>query len=90
MEEQTSPAGDIVLLKEDAIFQRFLPMTRVVKTYPGTDGLVQAVDSVTMNGKILQRPIHKLVKLLEEDHGLAPWGEDVQVPKESPNCLSVS
>ena len=64
-------------------------MARVVKTYPGTDGLVRAVD-ITMNGKILRRPTHKLVKLLGEDQGISPQGEDVQVPKESPNCLSMS
>ena len=65
--------GDIVLLKEDAIFQRFWPMARVVKTYPRTDGLVQAVD-ITMNGKILRIPIHKLVKLLGEDQGIPVRG----------------
>ena len=32
--------GDIVLIKDDDTFQRCWPMGRIVKGYPGSDGLV--------------------------------------------------
>ena len=32
--------GDIILIKDDDTFQRCWPMGRIVKEYPGSDGLV--------------------------------------------------
>jgi len=52
-------------------------MGLIVETYPGTDGLVRAVD-IRVNGKILHRPVHKMVRFLGEDHGTSPWGESIQ------------
>ena len=57
--------GDIVLLKDNELFQRSWPMGIITKAYPGSDGLVRAVD-VRIKNKIYRCPIHKLVKLLEE------------------------
>lgn len=60
--------GDVVLLKETELWKRDWPLGRVVKTYPGSDGLVHVVD-LRINGKTYNRPITKLVHLLtDEDH----------------------
>ncbi len=36
--------GDVVLLKDEVLKHRGWPLARVLKTYPGDDGLVRAVD----------------------------------------------
>ena len=48
-QQNTSP-GDIVLLKENDTFSRTWPLGRVIKVYPGPDGLVRTVD-LRVNGK---------------------------------------
>ena len=58
--------GDIVLLTEDDTFSRIWPLGRVIKVYPGPDGLVRTVD-LLINGKTYRRPICKLVHLLRKD-----------------------
>ena len=70
--------GDVVLVKNSDLFQRSWPMSRVIKTFPGSDGLVRAVD-VFMHGKTFRRPVAKLVKLLGDDQRMPPRGEYVQV-----------
>ena len=67
--------GDIVLLKEEDLFQLFWPMGRVSKTYPGPDNKVREVD-LFIAGKTFRRPVHKLVRLLGEH--TSPRGEGVQ------------
>ena len=58
--------GDIVLIKDDEAFQRCWPMGRIVKEYPGSDGLVRVVD-VLSKGKTYCWPIAKLIRLLREE-----------------------
>ena len=56
--------GDIVLLKNENMAPTNWPLARVIKTHPGSDGLIRVVTLCT--GKsTYQRPIHKLVKLFE-------------------------
>ena len=71
--------GDVVLIKDDDTFQRCWPMGRIVKEYPGSDGLVRVVD-VMSKGKTYRRPIAKLIKLLGEKvlDTSFPKREDVQ------------
>ncbi len=57
--------GDIVLLKDSTTFQNSWPLGRIVKTYPGQDGLVRVVLVKTAKS-LLRRPICKLVLLLKE------------------------
>ena len=61
-QQRNTLSGDIVLLKEDDIFSR----GRVIKVYPGPDGLVRTVN-LLVNGKAYRRPICKLVHLLGKD-----------------------
>lgn len=56
--------GDIVLLQEDSPRMAW-PMAIVVEVYPGDDGLVRKVKLRFSTGSILERPIQKLVLLLE-------------------------
>ena len=42
--------GDVILLKDDNVFTRTWPMGRIQRVYPGTDGIVRAVD-VYIKGK---------------------------------------
>ena len=71
--------GDIVLIKDDDTFQRCWPMGRIVKEYPGSDGLVRVVD-ILSKGKTYRRPIAKLIRLLAEEvlDTSFPKGEDVR------------
>ena len=54
-------------------------MGRIVKEYPGSDGLVRVVD-VLSKGKTNRRPIAKLIRLLGEEvlDTSFPKGEDVR------------
>ena len=58
--------GDIALIKDDDTFQRCWPMGRIVKEYPGSDGLVRVVD-VLSKGKTYHRSIAKFIRLLGEE-----------------------
>ena len=58
--------GDIVLIVDEAHARCHWPLGRVRRTYPSTDGLVRSVD-VLLGGKLLRRPITKLVLILEEE-----------------------
>ena len=57
---------DIVLLKDDDTFSRAWPLGRVLKVYPGPDGLVKTVD-LLLHGKTYRLPISKLVYLHREN-----------------------
>ena len=72
--------GVVVLNKDDDTFQRCWPKGKIVKEYPGSDGLVRVVD-VMSKGKTYHWRINKLIKLLGEevlDTSFPKW-EDVQV-----------
>ena len=69
--------GDVVLLKDETLVW---PLALVMKTYPGSDGLVRVVD-LRCNGRLYNRPVHRLVLFaLSEatEFQLLP-GEDVLV-----------
>ena len=53
-------------------------MGKIQRVYPGTDGLVRAVD-VYIKGKELRRRVTRLVKLYKEEDSTSssPQGEDV-------------
>ena len=59
--------GDIVLIKDVASHRNDWPLGRVVKTFPGDDGLVRKVEvQTTKDGKVslFIRPVNELVHLL--------------------------
>ena len=60
---------DIVLLIEDKILPTKWPLARVIKVYPGSDGVVRIVDIKTAEG-LYRRPVRKLAPLLpiENEH----------------------
>ena len=55
--------GDIVMIKEDSARTDWR-LGRVSVVYPSKDGLVRKVSLHVGNGQYLDRPIHKLVRLL--------------------------
>ena len=58
--------GDVVLLKENQSPRNRWPMAKVVATHPDDQGQVRSVTSVlTSNGSKLERPVNKLVLLVE-------------------------
>lgn len=61
-EQENLKVGDMVLLKEDNTPPLQWPLGRVVKVYPGEDGLVRVVEVAAKN-KTYKRPIVKLAKL---------------------------
>ena len=63
--------GDIVVITNDNSFTNHWPMGLILKTYPGKDGLVRAVDVKTSN-TTLQRPIAKLALLLRGNSPSSP------------------
>ena len=68
----------MVIVKDSDLFQRSWPKGRVIKTLPGSDGLVRAVD-VLMHGKTFRRPNAKTGELLKDHQRTPPRGEYVQV-----------
>ena len=48
---------------EDGIIPTKWPLARVIKTYPGKDGIVRVVNIKTQRGSY-RRPVHKLAVLL--------------------------
>ena len=57
--------GDIVLLKENQSPRNRWPMAKVVATHPDDKGQVRSVTVLTSNGSKLERPVNKLVLLVE-------------------------
>lgn len=57
--------GDVVILFEDSIVSTQWPLARVVKTYPGKDGIVRVVDVKTSKG-LYRRPVCKVAVILPE------------------------
>ena len=45
-------AGDVILLAEDGMISTKWPIAKVIKTYPGNDGIVRVVDVKTSKGCI--------------------------------------
>jgi hypothetical protein len=58
--QQNLAVGDLVLEKDPGIGRGKWSLGQVVRVYPGTDGLVRAVDIKLDNG-VFRRPIHQLV-----------------------------
>ena len=57
--------GDVVLCRDAQEFSSpNWQLARVTQTHPGTDGKVRVVN-IKMNGKELQCPVNKLVRLPE-------------------------
>ena len=54
---------DDVVVREDGMVPTLWPLARVVRVYPGKDGLVRVVDVKTSKG-VYKRPVTKLVVLL--------------------------
>ena len=54
-----------MLLKENQSPRNRWPMAKVVETHPGDQGQVRSVTVLTSNGSRLERPINKLVLLVE-------------------------
>ena len=59
--------GDVVLIIEKGIVPMKWPMARIIKTYPGEDGVTRVVDIKTAKG-IYRRPVHKLAPLISMEN----------------------
>ena len=57
--------GDVILLKENQSPRNRWPMAKVIDTHPDDQGQVQSVTVLTSNGSELERPVNKLVLLVE-------------------------
>ena len=57
--------GDVVLLKENQSPRNRWPMAKVMETHPDDQGQVRSVTVLTSNGSRLERPVNKLVLLVE-------------------------
>ena len=79
--------GDCVIIKDDTLKKedvpslRIWPLAIIVKTYPGKDGHVRAVD-LRCNGHVYNRDLSKIVKLFsptsDEQSSSSFVGEDVE------------
>ncbi len=54
---------DVVLLRDETLVPSRWPIARVLKTHPGSDGLVRVVELKTSTGTYT-RPANKVVLLL--------------------------
>ncbi len=57
--------GDIVLLKDELVFNRDWPLARVTKIFPGYDGLTRTVD-LLCQGKQYTRATNRLILIVED------------------------
>ncbi len=62
---------DIVYVKDEVLKHRDWPLARIIKTFPGDDGRVRAVD-VKCRGNVYRRPTNKLILLFDEDQPVPP------------------
>ena len=58
-----------MLIIEKGIVPMKWPMARIIKTYPGEDGVTRVVDIKTAKG-IYRRPVHKLAPLISMEMNL--------------------
>ena len=56
--------GDIVIVREDNVVPTNWPLTRIVKIYPGRDGVIRVVTVRTSSGNEYTRPVVKIAPLL--------------------------
>ena len=68
-QRQNFAMGDIVLLKDDNVPRSKWLMSRIVTTYKDDQGHVRSVTAATSSGLTLERPVNKLVLLLESPDG---------------------
>ncbi|XP_064120644.1 uncharacterized protein LOC135225243 [Macrobrachium nipponense] len=68
-ERRNVRVGDIVLMVNESAARCHWPLARVVQTKAGKDGLVRTV-TVRREGKDYDRPLSKLVLILEEEQDL--------------------
>ena len=75
--------GDIVLMKEEEVFQRHWPKGRIVATFPGKDGHVRTADVQTAKGLLKRRAIVRMVVLLPQEDDKSSYSppEDVWASK---------
>ena len=62
--------GDIVLIADGTLPRSSWPIGKIIKLFPGHDGIVRVVD-VDTKGGILRRPVKKLVHLLTKTQTVA-------------------
>ena len=65
--------GDVVLVSDSNSVRGTWPLGLVTETLPGDDGLVRKV-KLRMNGDVFERPVQKLVLLLESERGIPRQG----------------
>ena len=65
--------GELVLLRDDTVRQRFWPLGRIENIYPGGDGIVRVVD-VRTKTDVYRRPVAKIYPLEEKTFNEAPQG----------------
>ncbi len=58
--------GEVVLIKDETLRVRNWPLARVIKIFPGTDGIIRAVD-VRCSNHTYRRPVYMLVRLCADD-----------------------
>ena len=59
--------GDVILQKEHTTFRNDWPMGRIIKTQSDDKGDVRSVTLRTVTNQVFDRPIHKLVLLVEAE-----------------------
>ena len=71
--------GDIVLLKDETLYNRHWPMARVTRTFSGDDGITRIIELQCL-GKTYKRAVNRLVLLVPEDTEDQPRPpEDVRI-----------
>ncbi|XP_059051883.1 uncharacterized protein LOC131846565 [Achroia grisella] len=66
----TVAEGDVVLIADSSLPRGLWPLGRIVKVYPGPDGVVRVADVLTKGGT-LRRPVRKLILMQEEPQSVA-------------------
>ena len=64
--------GDIVLLKDELLFNHNWPLARITKIYAGDDGLTRTVD-LFCQGKIFRRATNRLILIVKDQPFSPSW-----------------
>ena len=77
--------GTLVLVRDGSKNRSHWPIARIIKTYPGRDKIVRAVDILLTNGTVLKRSVDNLVRLETFEENCEVEDEDIDVNNVSNN-----
>ena len=77
--EKPITVGTLVLVRDGSKNRSHWPIARIIKTFPGRDKVVRAVDILLTNGTVLKRSVDNLVRLETFEDSCEVEDEDIDI-----------